>query len=213
MPGLVGLGPRGLPGAARSVSRLGPFDDRFAGAGLAARWHVNGVPIVSVTGGGLALTANAKGDGIYQRPAQMPGATLGAQGVHYIAHFTNNDMAAAMFGLVILDADGNGAGYSPYGDGNTYLWHVAHWGYAGTGPHNGSQPSLFDYWLDLHDNGAGRYAGRWGTGAWPNISWAPRTSWDVPGAQGPVLFGAAAIYGGATFPLTCRVREFRVVPG
>ena len=210
MPGLVGLGPRGLPGAARSVSRLGPLDDRFAGASLAARWYLNGIPTVSVAGGVLTLTANARGDGIYQRPARMP---AGARGVHYVAHFTDNDMPAAMVGLVILDAEGNGAGYSPYGDGNTYLWHVAHWGYAGTGPHNGSQPSLRDYWLDLHAGGTGGYAGRWGTGTWPNIRWEPHARWDVPGAQGPVLFGIAAIYGGATFPLTCRVTEFRVVPG
>ena len=210
MAGLVGPGPRGLPGGARSVSRLGPLDDRFAGASLAARWHLNGIPTVSVAGGVLTLTANARGDGIYQRPARMP---AGARGVHYIAHFTDNEMPAAMVGLVILDAEGNGAGYSPYGDGNTYLWHVAHWGYASTGPHNSGQPSLRDYWLDLHATGAGGYAGRWGTGTWPNIRWEPHARWDVPAVQGPVLFGIAAIYGGAPFPGTCRVAEFRVVPG
>ena len=210
MPGLVGLGPRGLPGAARSVSRLGQFDDRFVGAALATKWHANGIPAVSVAGRVLTLTANARGDGIYQRPAQMP---AGARGAHYVAHFANNDMPGAMFGLVVLDGDGNGGGYSPYGDGNTYVWHVSHWGYAGTGQNNGSRPPLQDYWLDLHASGTGGYAGRWGTGAWPHVRWEPCTRWDVPGTPAPVLFGVAAIYGGATFPLTCQVTEFRVVPG
>jgi hypothetical protein len=138
-------------------------NDPFAGPALNPWWSRLGPSpasaAFSTTGGvtTLGITLPAQRDRLTETAAaaQLSGDyTLRG-------HFRNLSNGGGMFGLAIVDASGNGVGYSPYNDGNTYMWSVAGWNYSGTGPNNGGQPPLAgDFWLELHKVGTawtGRY--------------------------------------------------------
>lgn len=66
-----------------------------------------------------------------------------------------NTLNGGMFGLALLNASGNGTGFSAYNDGNAYTWAVTSWIYAGTG--NAVAHGLtFDnrhYWTSMKKSG------------------------------------------------------------
>lgn len=154
--------PRGIPGFGANTTDLGPYDDLFGGGALGALWTLRNITNGSeaaVGSGRVTLTINGQGDSMYTLPAS--GWIGSATDCDVYMRCSGNNVPGRMAGIILLDSSGDGIGYSPYNDGNTYLWNVTGYNYASTGPANGNQPSLpGDYWIHLRKRGS-TITGRW----------------------------------------------------
>lgn len=154
--------PRGIPGFGLSASDLGPWDDTFTGASLSSRWVLRNIVNVSeaaVANGRVTLTINGQGDAMYLAPGA--GNIGAATDCDVYMRCSSNNVPGRMAGIILLDSAGDGIGFSPYNDGDTYLWNTTGYNYASTGPAVGSQPvPTGDYWIHMRKRGS-TITGRW----------------------------------------------------
>jgi len=158
----TGRGPRGIPGFGLAASDFGPWDDGFTGTSLASKWilrNITPVTEAAVANGKVTLTINGQGDAMYLQPTA--GNIGSATDCDVYMRCSANNVPGRMAGVYLLDSSGDGVGYSPYNDGNTYLWNVVGYNYSSTSNANGNQPvPTGDYWLHLRKRGSS-ITGRW----------------------------------------------------
>jgi hypothetical protein len=151
----LGNGPlaRLTPGRRTVTSRGSPTDDPFVGA-LAGWWSSTGL----LVGPNGALSSPSQHDRLTMPPTYF--VTNGAIQMHFKGVPSTANFGA-MFGMCVLDVSGNGVGYSPYNDGNSYIWGISGYGYSGTGANNGSQPNPAEFWLELRQVSSTTWKGRY----------------------------------------------------
>jgi len=139
------------------VATLDPtYGDEFNGGSLGAGWTLRNIPAATMTGRSVRLVVDAQGDWCTR------GFTAPAGDFEVMVRFDAVGDFANMPAIGVLDPSGNGVCFSPYSDGNAYMWNVGGYGYSGSGPQlAGSRPSYGDpFWLAIR-RVSGNYSGRW----------------------------------------------------
>lgn len=149
---------------------------------------------------GVTIPFDAQGDAIY-RAAPTGDFEL-------VCGFTGDEYGG-MTGLLIVDSNGTGVGYSPYFDFNVYCWAVTAWNYASSGPNNGAPSPRFGqrYWLALKKVGTA-YTGRFST---DGLTWTAFTT-AATGPATAAYIGVGRIYTSGGTNGTFTLRRFNVYP-
>lgn len=183
----------------------GTYDDDFDGTSLDAKWAAAGGPSVTFPPDGTANVTFSAQKARYMQTID------GSFPTNFTASMLMRNLSdvLGMTGILVVDASGNGVGFSVY-SGNTYLWNITNYGYASTGNAVGTVPTSMEaFWLQLEKNGTS-YRGRWSPDPAGLVNWS---SWTSAGTYTNTMteIGACRMYtSGGT--ITFRWDGFLVVP-
>jgi len=157
------------------------------------------VPASTYFSAGTTVLFDAQGDAILR---------AAPSGDFEIVAGFKGDEFGGMTGLCILDSIGTGAAYSPYNDGNTYMWAITTYNYAASGPNNGARPAAnMVYWLSLKKVGT-NYTGRFSA---DGINWTGFTS-NLSSGITPAKIGVLRAFTSGGTSGTFTIYRFNVYP-
>lgn len=163
---------------------LGAYGDECNTVTIDSAWVLHGLSSVTGDGSAYPLACNDYGYGIY-RAITDPAADF-----ELMAHIKNLGNLGNMTGLWALDNSGNGVGYSPYDNGNSFIWRVNNYTYNGDGPNVSTETIIVgDHWIRLRRVGS-NWSGCWSS---DGDNWSAWTG-DQSDARTITRVGFGAMY-------------------
>lgn len=153
------------------VYTVGTYGDACDTVTPDAAWTNRNISSFTGDGSAYSIPLDASGDVIH-RAITDPAADFGI-----VAHIKGLTALGNMVGVFAVDGSGNGVGYSPYDDGNSYTWTLAAYVYSATrNSVSASGIRTADFWVHLQRTGTG-WSGRWASGV-DNLRPLSWSSWS-----------------------------------